>query len=188
MIVLMAAVALSLGCATMASAQQGNDPDLSLSTETPTPGAPVTVTVTNATPGDPVIVRLGVIDEATTVDASGAATVTIAAPDEPGEAIGTVQIGVVDLPFTVTVQSAVVPTETTTTTTTTTLPPPTTPPPVTGLDDTATLVGLSLALIIAGAATLAVARRPTTRVTHRGSVTLYRIVDDRNEGAGPFGR
>ena len=108
--------------------------------------------LTNAVPGDPVVVRLGVTDEATTVHASGTATATVGAPNELGDAVGTVQVGVVDLPFTVTIHATAAPIETTTTTA---LPAPTTPPPVTGLDDTATLAGLAAALGV-----LATARRP----------------------------
>ena len=109
--------------------------------------------LTNAVPGDPVVVRLGVIDEATTVHASGTATATVRAPNELGDAVGTVQVGVVDLPFTVTIHATAAPIETTITTA---LPAPTTPPPVTGLDDTATLVGLDAALGV-----LATARQPS---------------------------
>ena len=102
-------------------------------------------------PGDPVVVRLGVTDEAPTVHASGTATATVGAPNDLGDAVGTVQVGVV-LPFTVTIHATAAPIETTTTTA---LPAPTTPPPVTGLDDTATLAGLAAALGV-----LATARRP----------------------------
>ena len=53
--------------------------------------------MTGAPPGEPVVVRLGVQDESTTVDSSGAATVTIAAPNEPGDAVGTVNIAATGL-------------------------------------------------------------------------------------------
>jgi uncharacterized surface protein with fasciclin (FAS1) repeats len=102
---------------------------VSLSTETPGPGDPVTVTVTNAAPGDPVVVQLGVSDEVTSADASGNASATVIAPVEPGDAIGIVRVGLVEFPFTVIVQlpdipettiTSTVPAETTTTTAATT--------------------------------------------------------------------
>jgi hypothetical protein len=166
---LVAIAAITLGAATTASAQT---PDISVDPQTPAPGAPVTVT--GAPPGEPVIVRLGVQEESTTVDSSGPATVTIAAPDQPGEAVGTINVGLVDYKITVTVQA----TTATTTATTTTVPPPTTPPPVTGLDDTASLAGLAAAFLAAGPGFVALARRPSAVVT-RGNVTHYRIVDRR---------
>ena len=168
---LLAIAAIAVGTATTASAQT---PDITVDPRTPAPGAPVTVTVTGAPPGEPVIVRLGVQEESTTVDSSGAATVTVAAPDELGDAVGTINVGLVDYPITVTVQA----TTATTTATTTTVPPPMTPPPVTGLDDTATLAGLAAAFLAAGFGFVALARRPSAVVT-RGNVTHYRIVDRR---------
>lgn len=171
---LVALAAIAIGTATTASAQT---PDISVDPQTPAPGAPVTVTVTGAPPGEPVIVRLGVREESTTVDSSGAATVTIAAPDELGDAVGTINVGLVDYPITVTVQATEA-TTATTTATTTTVPPPTTPPPVTGLDDTATLAGLAAAFLAAGLGFVVLARRPSAVVV-RGNVTHYRIVDSR---------
>jgi hypothetical protein len=167
---LVAIAAMAVGTAMTASAQT---PDILVDPRTPAPGAPVTVTVTGAPPGEPVVVQLGVQEESTTVDSSGAATVTIAAPNEPGDAVGTVNVGLVDFPITVTVQAE----DATTTSTTTTVPPPTTPPPVTGLDDTATLVGLAAAFLAAGLGFAALARRPTAPVVTRGTVTHYRLID-----------
>jgi hypothetical protein len=147
------------------------------------------VTVTGAPPGDPVVVRLGVEEESTIVDASGNATVMIAAPNQPGDAVGTVNIGIVDFPITVTVQSAIPATTTTTTptttapttttptttapTTTTTLPPP--PPPVTGLEDAGTMVGLGAALLAGGLGLALLARRPAAATVAGGPVTHYQI-------------
>lgn len=173
----LAVVALAaLGNAAAAHAQTV---DITVEPLTPAPGAPVTVTVTGAPPGDPVVVRLGVEEESTIVDASGNATVMIAAPNQPGDAVGTVNIGIVDFPITVTVQSAIPATTTTTTpttttpTTTTTLPPP--PPPVTGLEDAGTMVGLGAALLAGGLGLALLARRPAAATVAGGPVTHYQI-------------
>ncbi len=170
----LAVVALAaLGNAAAAHAQTV---DITVEPLTPAPGAPVTVTVTGAPPGDPVVVRLGVEEESTIVDASGNATVMIAAPNQPGDAVGTVNIGIVDFPITVTVQSAI-PATTTTTTPTTTTPTTTTLPtqPVTGLEDAGTIVGLGAALLAGGLGLALLARRPAAATVAGGPVTHYQI-------------
>jgi hypothetical protein len=164
---------LAVGSATTAHAQAA---DVSVDPDTPAPGATVTVTVTGAASGQPVVVRLATEEASATTDATGGATVAIAAPNVPGEALGTVRVGLVDFPIRVVVQAAG------DATTTTTVPPPVTAQPVTGLDDTGTLVGLGAALMAAGLGLMAMARRPSAAVVSRGSVTQYRIVNGRGNG------
>jgi hypothetical protein len=181
---LFAVLLISLGGATAAHAQVV---DVSVDPDTPAPGATVTVTVTGAASGQPVVVRLATEEASGTTDATGGATVLIAAPNVPGEALGTVRVGLVDFPIRVVVQTVGDTTTTTTgttttSTTTTTLPPPPTTPPVTGLDDTATLVGLGAVLMAVGLGFMTMARRPSAALGSRGSVTSYRIVGGRRNG------
>lgn len=179
-ILTLATVALiAVGGATAAHAQTAT---VTVEPTTPAPGGPVTVTVTDAPEGETVLVRLGLEEESTTVDEAGAATVTIAAPSEPGEVIGSVNIGLADYPIRVTVQAATEetttttePTETAEATETTEQPEETAQPlPDTGLDETATLVGLAAVLLAVGFMFTIITRRPAAIVT-RGSVTHYRI-------------
>jgi hypothetical protein len=177
-------VVLAMACGSAVTAQ-AQAADISVDPDTVAPGAAVTVTVAGAPSGEPVVVQLGTEEESATTDASGGATVTIAAPNAPGEALGTVRVGLVDFPIQVVVQVAADTTTTaaaTTTAATTTVPPPPPTQPVTGLDDTGTMIGLGMALMAAGLWLTAIARRPAVAIVTRGSTTEYRIVDGYRSG------
>lgn len=171
-----------LGTATMIAVLAGpaavaaQTADITVEPETPAPGAAVTVVVTGATPGDPVIVQLGTEEETGEIDSTGFASVAIAAPTQPGEAVGTVRVGLVDFPFSVVVQAA----DTGADTTTTTLPTPTSEPPVTGIDDAGTIAAIGGALLAAGLGLVYFTRRPgVAATTTRGSTTDYRLLGRR---------
>jgi hypothetical protein len=92
------------GSAAGVSAQA--DLAVSVAPDSVAPGETVTVTVTGADEGEAVTVVLGTETATGAVGADGTASVGIAAPAEPGEAVGGVQVGAVDTPFTVTVVAA----------------------------------------------------------------------------------